>query len=147
MDNPDYKGSTSGMGSHKLRSVLKTMDIPVQSVPMTGPIIFPGIYVDYKSVERLFKTCKSFNYFMCITKEEDVDSRGGAISHLSVPMQEMRQHKNDLCRELFSVNSVKTLNIQQRLRLAKALRVRYNSSVKQIARLCGLVYEETKSLI
>ena len=147
LDNEKCQGSTSGLGSHKLRALLKTMDIPSESVPMSGPIIFPGVYVAYELVEKIFKTCKSFNYFMCITKEEDVDSRGGTISHLTVPMQEMRQHKNELCMEFFGVGSIKTLNMQQRLRLARALKSRYNSSIKQIARLCGLVYEETKGLI
>jgi hypothetical protein len=32
----------------------------------------------------------------------------------------------------------------QRLRLARTLRSRYNSSIKQIARLAGLVYDEVK---
>jgi hypothetical protein len=34
--------------------------------------------------------------------------------------------------------------MQQRLRLARTLRSRYNSSIKQIARLAGLVYDEVK---
>ena len=84
---------------------------------------------------------------MCVTKEDDVDSRGGTISHLSIPIQEMRQHKNELCREMFGVETVKTLDMRQRLKLARALRSKYNSSVQQIARLTGLVYEEVKDMI
>ena len=59
-------------------------------------------------------------------------------------MQEMRQHKNELCKELYGANSIKGLNTQQRLRLARTMRSRYNSSIKQIIRLCGLVYDEAK---
>ena len=114
---------------------------------MIDGLVFPGEYVAYELVERLFKTCKSFNYFLCRTKEEDVDARGGIISHLSIPMQEMRQHKNEICRELFGTTSIKGLNMQQRIRLARTLRQRYNSSLKQIIRLSGLVYEEVKDLI
>ena len=44
---------------------------------MIDGLVFPGEYVAYEVVERLFKTCKSFNYFFCKTKEEDVDARGG----------------------------------------------------------------------
>ena len=117
------------------------------SVKMIGPLVFPGEYVAFELVERIFKTCKGFNYFMCFSKESDVDSRGGAISRLSIPMQEMRQHKNEVCRELFGTTSVKGLDTRQRIRLAKALKSRYNSSVKQITRLTGLVYEEVKDLI
>ena len=111
---------------------------------MIGQLVFPGAYVAYELVERIYKTCKSFNYFFCITKEDDVEARGGQLSLLSIPMQEMRQHKNELCQELFCVKSIKTLSVQQRVRLARTLRARYNSSLKQIIRLCGLVYDEVK---
>ncbi len=110
-------------------------------------IIFPGRYVDYHLVERIFKTHKSFNYFMCISKESDVDERGGIISRLSLPMQEMRQHKTEVCCELFGAHSIRSLTTAQRLHLAKVLKARYNSSTKQLARLCGLVYEEVRDMI
>ena len=62
-------------------------------------------------------------------------------------MQEMRQHKNEICQEMFACNSTKMLSTTQRLQLARRLHSRYNSSVKQIVRLCGLVYGEVKDLI
>lgn len=127
------------------RKILSTREISeLGDVKMAGNIIFPGEYVAYEVVEKLYKTCKSYNYFLCISREEDVESRGGSISHLTIPMQEMRQHKSEVCLELFGVETVKTLSTVQRLRLARELRKRYNSSLKQIARLCGLVYEEVR---
>lgn len=151
--SPSWQGeennlSDSGiMGTQTLRRVLRTRDLPEKNLRMAGSLIFPGEYVAYELVERLFRTTKSFNYFLCRTKEEEVDSKGGTISHLSVPMQEMRQHKNELCLELFNTASIKTLNTSQRLILARSLRSRFNSSIKQIARLCGLVYNEVKDII
>jgi len=137
------------IGYEQRKGVLRTNDVSIthSPVPMVGPIVFPGAYVAYEIVERIFKTCKSFNYFLCITREEDVESRGGSISLLSIPMQEMRQHKNEVCQELFGTRSVKGLSTVQRIRLARTLRSRYNSSLKQIVRLCGLVYDEAKGLI
>ena len=135
------------MGNYQKRLLLKTQEIIDGNIPVIGRLVFPGEYVAFELVERLFKTCKSFNYFMCISKEDDVESRGGIISHLSIPMQEMRQHKNEVCRELFGVSSTKGLNTGQRLKLAKVLKSRYNSSLKQVARLSGLVYEEVKNLL
>lgn len=139
----------SQLSALRHRQVLRTrdMDRVDESVRMVSRLVFPGEYTAYEIVERLFKTCKSFNYFLCITREEEVDARGGAISHLTLPMQEMRQHKNELCRELFGKAHVKGLTTQQRLRLARTLRRQYNSSIKQIARLCGLVYDEVKDMI
>ena len=136
------------MGSERRKGALRTRNVSIthSAVPMIGPLVFPGEYVAYEIVERLFKTCKSFNFFLCITKDEDVEARGGSISLLSIPMQEMRQHKNEVCQELFGKKSIKSLNTEQRLRLARTLRSRYNSSLKQIVRLCGLVYDEVKEL-
>ena len=110
-------------------------------------VLFPGEYIDYHLVEKIFKTHKSFNFFMCVSKENDVEERGGSISHLSMPIQEMRQHKTETCEELFGVNSIRTLTMAQRLHLAKVLKSRYNSSSKQLARLCGLVYKEVSDKI
>ena len=146
-DNLVNLTGTDGIGVGQLRQILKTRILPDENVPMAGSIVFPGFYTAYTIVEKLFKSCKSFNYFMCVSKEDDVDSRGGSISHLTVPMQEMRQHKSEVCQELFGVSNVKTLNMQQRIRLARVLHSRYNSSVKQIARLCGLVFDEVKDYI
>ena len=134
------------MGVNRRREVMRTRKYDISDVRMIGQLIFPGEYVAWQIVEQIFKTCKSFNYFLCCTKEEDIDARGGSLSLLSIPMQEMRQHKNDVCQELFGTNSIKGLNVQQRIRLAKTLRTRYNSSIKQIARLTGLVYDEIKDL-
>ena len=147
MDMPSDENCSSQLGLNQRREMLRTRKHASPQVRMIDRLIFPGEYVAYEIVERIFKTCKSFNFFLCITKEEDVEARGGSLSLLSIPMQEMRQHKNELCLELFGTNSIKGLNTQQRLKLARTLRFRYNSSIKQIVRLCGLVYGEAKDLI
>lgn len=129
------------------RSSLKTRSKIDEDVEMIDGLVLPEKYVAVDIVERIFGTTRSYNYFLCITKEDDVESRGGSISRLSVPMQEMRQHKNELCQSLFNTNNIKSLSTEQRLRLARTLRRKYNSSLKQIIRLCGLVYSETKDMI
>lgn len=135
------------LSGRKRARILKTVPDDGSVLRMIGPMIFPGEYVAYETVERLFRTCRGFNYFLCRSKEELVDARGGMISHLSLPLQEMRQHKNEVCQELFGTTSTKSLATAQRLKLARALKARYNSSLKQIARLCGLVYDEVKEII
>ena len=112
-----------------------------------GEMVFPGRYVDYRLVERIFKAHRSFNYFMCVSKEKDVEERGGIISHLSLPLQELRQRKGEVCQELFGEGSIRHLNTSQRLQLARTLKARYNSSPKQISRVCGLIYDEVKELL
>lgn len=145
---PDGPSQNRLEGVRRQQKVLKSHSTSAKEpVRMTGPIVFPGLFVAYEIVEMIYKTCKSFNYFFCITREEDVDARGGTISHLSIPMQEMRQHKNEICKEMFGTSSIKQLSTEQRVHLARVLHSRFNSSKKQIIRLCGLVYEEAKEMI
>ena len=136
--------STKQMTAREQRRVLKSRRHANQIAWMIGQIVFPGEYVASEVVERLFKTCKAFNYFLCSSREDDVESREGVISHLSIPIQEMRQHRKELCREMFGTESLAGLDTVRRLKLARTLKSRYNSSTKQIARVCGLVYDEVK---
>ena len=135
------------MSQRKVKALLKTKTEITEDVLVIDGIVYPGEYVAWEIVERIFKTHKSFNRFMCISKEEDVENRGGSISRLSIPIQEMRQYRNEICKELYGVESIRTLSAKERLKLAKVIRSRYNSSLKQIARVCGLLYEEVKDMI
>lgn len=118
-----------------------------KGITMINKIVYPGVYVAWEIVEIIFRTHRSYNYYLYRVKESDVDSRGGVTSSLTIPLQEMRQHKREMCKSLYGVETVSTLNTVQRLKLAKALKSKYNSSKKQIARVCGLVYSEVEKLL
>lgn len=138
---------TSNISARRLHSILKTK-VVLDEIPLIRDgVVLPEEYIPVELVERIFRTCKSYNYFLCKTKEEDVESRSSYISHLTIPMQEMRQHKSEICKSLFGTTSVRSLDVSQRLHLARVLHSRYNCSIKQVARLCCLVYEEVKNLI
>ncbi|MBO4557228.1 MAG: hypothetical protein J5693_01305 [Bacteroidales bacterium] len=126
------------------RTILQTRKRVPLDTEMMGDIVFPGEYVTYEIVERLFKTCRSFHFFMCTAREDDVESRGGYISQLTMPIQELRQHRQQLSYQMFGKKTTYGLDMQQRLRLARSLRARFNSSPKQIAKVCGLNPDEVK---
>jgi len=134
-------------GQYALKQILRTKDEIDDSVMMFENIVFPGEYVAYEVVEKIFRTCRSFQYFMGKSKELDVESKGGIISYLTVPIQEMRQNRDEVMKEQFNVVSIRQLNMQQRITLAKVLKNRYYSSLKQIVRICGLCYDEAKNLL
>lgn len=131
----------------QLKELLKTNSIDDFEARIINGMVCPADYVAYELVEKIFKSARSFNYFLFRTKDVDVESRGGFISRLSVPIQEMRQHRDELAKELFGALSPRSLNMKQRLMLARTLKSKYQSSSKQIVRLCGLVYDEVKDLI
>ena len=127
------------LGNTDRKRMMNSHECPASCVMMSDGMIFPGCFVDFQLVEKLFRTPKGYLYFLGATKDTDVEERGGVISHLSIPSQEMRQNKADVCKEMFGVESTRSLSTSQRIMLAKRLRSKYNSSVKQDARLCGLI--------
>lgn len=140
--------SPSGAGTEELKLIMKTKHVKsLTGVRMIDDLVFPGEYVAVGIVERIFKTCKAFNYIMGRTREDEVEARGGDISRLSIPIQEMRQYRDEMCIKLFGSKGLRGLDTARRLRLARALKSQYNSSVKQIARVCGLVISEVEKLM
>ncbi len=137
----------SNFKARSLISFFKSKQYNLPDAAIINEIVFPGEYVAYKLVERIFKSHRSFNYFMCIAKEEDIESQGGAISKLTIPIYELRDFRNALCLELFNSQSVRGLKMEQRIKLAKVMKSKYNCSTKQIARVCGLIYEQVKDML
>lgn len=126
------------IGVLSARQLLKSHDMIPKDAHLLGRLVFPGDYVAADLVERIFRTSRAFNFFMGLNKESEIEEKGGTLSCIQLPLQEMRQHKAQMCRELFGHPTVKQLDTRQRVALAKALFRKYNCSVKQIARLCCL---------
>ncbi|MBR1869845.1 MAG: hypothetical protein IJ799_07265 [Bacteroidales bacterium] len=134
----------SGLGVVEGRSVLKTRKkVPDEALLIDG-VVCPSEYVAVGVVERLFKTVKSYSYFMRMTREDEIDEREGLYSRLSIPLQEMRQNRNELSVEMFGEANIRKLDVGRRMKLAKEMKRRFRSSPKQIAKLCGLVYDQLK---
>lgn len=129
------------------REILRSRDIHHDVSVDSDGLVFPGEYVATGIAERVFRTGKSFFFTMCSTRESDIETLSGSLSHLSIPIAEMRQHRNELCRDLFNRPDARSLCMADRIRLARALRSRYGSSLRQIARVCGLIYSEVKDLL
>lgn len=126
----------------ELRKICRTRETINPKIRIIDGVIFPGEYVATDVVRKIFRSRKAFHFFMCSTKESDIESRGGAYSYLSIPTQEMRQHKTETCMELFGKKDIRTLNTGERIQLARTLKARYTCSPKQILRLCGLAHTD-----
>ena len=143
--NQVFRDELQNMSCRERLAVFKMKGLdPDSGVLSAGGLIFPGEYVAIGIVERLFRTCRNFNYLLGVCKEEDMHSIGSELSRLSVPIQEMRQHRDELCLELFGRKGIRTLDLVRRMKLARVLRSRLRCSVKQVSRVCGLVYDEIK---
>lgn len=143
----EKKSILKGMSAQNREDVFHTKEPLPDSLEVLDDLILPSNYIPVELVERLFRSYRAFHFFLSRTKEEDVESRGGSISRLSLPDAELRQHKREILQELYGKVSSRELDTTQRLRLARELRRRYNSSPKQVARMVGLHLEEIESFL
>ena len=150
--SPLYQSSVGvkelgSMSLKDIQSLLKTKDREFPNARVIGGMVFPGEYVASDLVKNIYRTVKSYNYFLFKTKDMDVESRGGEISRLSLPLQELKQHRDEQILQMFGNVSLRGLDTKKRILLARRLKSMCNCSSKQIVRLCGLVYEEVKDYI
>lgn len=141
------KTTLESLSAQKKEEVFHTREPLPDTLEVVGDLILPSNYIPTELVEQIFKSHKSYHFFLSRSKEEDIESRGGAISRLSLPDGEMRQHKREIMRELYGKESSRELDTTQRLRLAKEIRRRYNCSLKQISRLVGLSRENLEAFV
>lgn len=141
------KTTLESLSAQKKEEVFHTREPLPDTLEVIGNLILPSNYIPTELVEQIFKSHKSYHFFLSRSKEEDIESRGGAISRLSLPDGEMRQHKREIMRELYGKESSRELDTTQRLRLAKEIRRRYNCSLKQISRLVGLSRENLEAFV
>lgn len=109
--------------------------------------LWPGNYVDFTLVQKLFKTPKSFTFFMGQGKEEEINRSLGIEAAAELPEIELREKATALCLKLFKTSNMRRLDITKRLVLGKELRKIYRCSVKQIARTIHLDPKFTKELL
>lgn len=138
---------TTVLKVNEIRSLTKSKEKIGTGIRVIDGLIIPDQYVAVAVVEKLFRSHKAFNYFLAIAKDVEIESRGGAISNLTIPLSEMRDNRRALTMEMFGVSELRLLSMGQRVRLAKRMRKQYNCSPKQIAKLCGLVYDEVIDLL
>lgn len=147
--------SDEGMFSDRLghmrvrerRSYLKSRDVGAIDAAVSEGMVFPGEYVAVEIVERIFRTCRSYSFFMGKSREEDLDTLPAAAQGLALPIHELRQHRDELGRELFGESGIRNLDMARRLKLARALRAKYMCSARQVCKSCGLVYDEVKDKV
>ena len=145
---PSLAWSTPAALSGEERRVrFRTREPLPDSLRVWEDLILPDNYIPVETIERLFYSARVYQIFMGSSRDEDIEARGGAISRLSLPDAEMREHRRRIAMELFGKTSTRELSTVQRVRLAKELRRRFNSSPKQVARLVGLKIEEVGHLL
>ena len=101
-------------------------------------IILPENYVDIDAVENLFKSTRSYMYFLSMNKDTDIERDMGDWAEVCMNDSELRAERILLCRDLFGTTSLRKVPAPDRLKLARRLRRKFGCSKKQLARIVQL---------
>ena len=138
----------SEIPARKLRSMLLTRtDLPCDWKITPDGYIWPGNYVDYDTVEKLYRSPKSFAFFMGQGKEDEINRSLGIHNNVVIPDMELKEKAVEICFKCFKTSNLRGIDAQKRIHIAKELRKQYGCSVKQIARTVHLDSIYLKELI
>ena len=121
-------------------------------IPEDWPILEDGYippyaYVDVKRVESIFRTPKRMNYFLMNSSKVKKRAASAGDNLPAFRDQTILAVLPDLCRSLFQRDSFDRLQANERVELVRQIRFRFSADAHQIARVCGLTYEEAARLL
>ena len=109
--------------------------------------INPQEYVNVSAVETIFRSPKRMNYFFNSSSKAKKRMETGEDNLPSFNDQTILNVLPDLCKSLFQKTSFKMLQEGEQTELARQLRFRFSSDANQIARVCGLTYDQAARLL
>ena len=142
-----YADKLEAFHGYRQRYMFNTREVlPQDWLVFKDGMIWPGCYTEYKRVEQLFRTAASFIY-ECNKKVEPKVNAEMKEDFVSLPDNEVSEKALALAQSLFGKSKISDLSVSQRTKVASLLKKQTETSVKQLARIVRLKYEDLKLLI
>ena len=123
------------------------IEVPSKYKVLPEGFISPASYVQVSFVESRFRTPKRMNYFLQNSSKAKRQSEFGEKDILAFRDQVLSAAVQDLCFSTFHRAGVSELSDAQKGELLRQLRYRFSANPNQLARVCGLSYEEVFDLL
>ncbi|MBQ9819493.1 MAG: transposase [Bacteroidales bacterium] len=139
------------LGSFSKRACKRLLHTDVESLPDNWLIgadgyILPQNYVDVEAVQAFFRTPQRMNWFL--TNSSKAKKRLEADYNLpAFRDQVILAAVPDLCQSLFGKRKFSQLTRDEQVEFVRQLHFRFSAHVNQIARVCGLTYEQAARLM
>lgn len=129
----------STLSSRARRALLSTriMLPPDWRIDNKG-MLCPDSFLDVSVIESYFKTPVRYSYFLAKKLEGTVDMEMGLSQKIFIPDIELREIVRKMIMQDYGKDSVTDLDVHDRLSVARKLRYRYASTLKQISRMVHL---------
>jgi len=136
------------LGRREKQTVCSSVKLPYEWKVVHG-LILPDNYIEVKMFESIFRTHNCFRVFAGAGKNQLQTILSSMASVRGVMMEDREANSvcKDMCLELFGIIDTRKLNVNQRVRLAEALRKEYNLSKRQLATLCRLPKAEIEKYL
>ncbi len=137
--------------SFSKRACKRLLHTDVESLPDNWLIgadgyILPQNYVDVEAVQAFFRTPQRMNWFL--TNSSKAKKRLEADDNLpAFRDQVILAAVPDLCQSLFGKRKFSQLTRDEQVEFVRQLHFRFSAHVNQIARVCGLTYEQAARLM
>ncbi len=131
----------------RMKMIHSSADVPGHFCFLPEGYISPDSYVDTKFVEGLFRSPKRMQYFLTTSSKARKILSPERESLPSFRDQIISEALNDLCHSLFRKHDAHDLSSAQLSELLKQLKYRFSADINQLARVCGLSYQDATSLL
>lgn len=101
-------------------------------------MLCPDCYIDISVIESYFKTPVRYSYFVAKKLEGIVEQEFESSQKIFIPDIELREIVRKIILQEYGKSSVTELDVDARLSIARRLRYRYASTLKQISRMVHL---------
>ncbi len=150
-ENAFTHGSFRKVGELSLarqRRLLKTrVHLPEGYLVDNEGMIFPGSYVDYRAVEKMYISVRQFLYYLSSNNDMDEELESGILTKVRYEDAELFASMESLCSEKFYGRKYSSLKIEDRYNLARLMRKRYGAGPKQLSRVMSLDYNSLKRML
>ena len=141
------KPAGRAVGDISLRALKRLLHSDCETLPADWRIsedgyVLPQSYVDIKEVENCYRSPSRMHYFLMSSSKarKRIESDN---EHLpAFRDQTVLASLPDLCQSLFGQRSYKELTPEKQTEFIRQIRFRFSANVNQIARVCGISYEE-----
>lgn len=103
-------------------------------IDMNG-MVFPGDYVDYKTVETIFARPMQLLYYILKNNDAELEADTGILTKSRYSDDELCASRDIFIREKYGKKSIMQLSVEERISLASIMRRRYGISLPTLSRI------------
>lgn len=122
--------------------------LPQNWLFLPGDLLWPGNYIEYLTAQKLFGNSPArYFYYLSRNKKSKVQMGMGYGKRVSLTDQEARDKISLMASEMYQAQSIKDLDVSQRIQLATNAKSKWGIQSKQAARLLHLPHDALKGII